>query len=259
MRKSFILHLDSLCILDEMTSEQAGEFIKAVYHYQITGELPKLDFAIKMAITPFVNQFARDAEKYDTVVEKRKLAGSMGGKQRVANASKSKQVLASANTSKQNQANQAVSVNDSDNVNDSVSDNDNVNDNVLLKKEAKKKKSEIEIQKIEGSEYGDGELHFLIDEFARKNHDKYTNDMYHLFLLYWTATVLNGSGKGKELWKTQTTFSLAGRLATWSSKSYNNSNQKPQNNYGTAKDRERAELDKRGAELDEMFKQYYAK
>ena len=121
------------------------------------------------------------------------------------------------------------------------------------------KKEKIEIQKIEGSEYGDGELHFLIDEFARKNHNKYPNDMYHLFLLYWTATVLNGSGKGKELWKTQTTFSLAGRLAMWSSKSYNNSNQKPQNNYGTAKDRERAELDKRGAELNEMFKQYYDK
>ena len=65
MRKSFLLHLDSLCILDEMTSEQAGEFIKAIYHYQITGELPKLDFAIKMAITPFVNQFVRDAERKD--------------------------------------------------------------------------------------------------------------------------------------------------------------------------------------------------
>lgn len=80
MRKSFILHLDSLCILDEMTNEQAGEFIKAIYHYQITGELPKLDFAIKMAIMPFVNQFIRDEEKYNSFIDKQKGNGLKGGR-----------------------------------------------------------------------------------------------------------------------------------------------------------------------------------
>lgn len=112
MRTSFILHLDSLAILDKMTNEQAGILLKAMYHYQINDTLPPLDFAIDMAITPFINQFKRDSEKYVLTVEKRKLAGSKGGKQKLANASKSKQKL----------ANLADSVSVNDIVNDSNKD-----------------------------------------------------------------------------------------------------------------------------------------
>ncbi len=77
-----------------MTDQQAGIFLKAIYHYQLHGELPKLDFSIEMAITPFINQFKRDNEKYIGISEKRKELGSLGGKQKVANASKSKQSVA---------------------------------------------------------------------------------------------------------------------------------------------------------------------
>ena len=48
--------------------------------------------------------------------------------------------------------------------------------------------------------------------------------MYAGFKAYWTALVINGKDKGKELWRTQKTFSVAGRLATWSN------NYKPQSN-----------------------------
>ena len=37
MKKSFILFVDSLGILEEMTDEQAGKFIKIIYQYQKTG------------------------------------------------------------------------------------------------------------------------------------------------------------------------------------------------------------------------------
>ncbi len=124
MKGSFLLHIDSLCILDKMTDEQAGVLFKAIYHYQLNGELPVLDFAIEMAVTPFINQFKRNNEKYEQVVEKRKQAGSMGGKQKVAN-------VANATIAKQKVAN--VAVND----NDSVSDSDSVNVNDKEKKKQK--------------------------------------------------------------------------------------------------------------------------
>jgi hypothetical protein len=63
-KNSFILHKDSLFILDEMDNVQAGKFIKAIFQYQITGQLPQLDFSLKMAVSPFINQFKRDEQKW---------------------------------------------------------------------------------------------------------------------------------------------------------------------------------------------------
>lgn len=86
-KKSFILHKDSLIILNEMTDEQAGKFLKIIYQYQISETLPKLDFAMKMAIMPFINQFKRDNESYKKICKSNKDNGSKGGKKKVANAS----------------------------------------------------------------------------------------------------------------------------------------------------------------------------
>ena len=93
-RPSFILHKDSLVILKEMTDEQAGIFVKAIQFYHENGKLPTLDFGLKMAITPFINQFQRDEENYSKTCEARALAGAKGAKQKLANASKCKQNLA---------------------------------------------------------------------------------------------------------------------------------------------------------------------
>lgn len=115
-RKSFIIHKDSLVILDEMSNEQAGIFIKSIKFYQEKGCLPELDFGLKMAITPFINQFQRDEEIYKKTCEARREAGSLGGKQKVANASKSKQKVAK------------VADNDSKNKSESESKNENKNE-----------------------------------------------------------------------------------------------------------------------------------
>lgn len=74
--------MDSLCILPEMTNEQAGIFIKAIYHFQSTGEILPLDFGMKMAITPFLNQFIRDDEAYADVCEGKSLRGKIGNLKR---------------------------------------------------------------------------------------------------------------------------------------------------------------------------------
>jgi len=113
MKPSFILHKDSLCVLEDLTNEQRGELFYAIYCYQIGKEL-ELSSIIKIAFSQFKNQFVRDEEKFKKTVEARKQAGTKGGKQRVAN-------QANASTTKQTKANQAVSDSDNVSVNESVS------------------------------------------------------------------------------------------------------------------------------------------
>lgn len=74
------MHIDSLVILDKMTNEQAGQFIKLIYEYQKTGKIEVSDFAMQMAITPFLNQFERDNEKYENIVERNRGNGFKGGR-----------------------------------------------------------------------------------------------------------------------------------------------------------------------------------
>ena len=71
-RKSFIIHIDSLNILDELTNEQAGLLFKAIKSYQLDGDFD-FDSITKIAFSPFKNQFLRDDEKYIKLCEKNKL------------------------------------------------------------------------------------------------------------------------------------------------------------------------------------------
>lgn len=72
MRKSFIVHKDSLEVLEDLTDEQAGQLFKAIKSYQLDEELD-LSSLIKVAFAPFKCQFARDADKYEKLCEKNRL------------------------------------------------------------------------------------------------------------------------------------------------------------------------------------------
>jgi hypothetical protein len=128
-RRSFLLHIDSLDVLDELSNDQAGMLLKAMRDYHNDKETT-LDSLTKIVFSPFKNQFNRDSLKYQTTCERRAKAGSIGGKQKVANASKSKHKL--ANVAENDNKN--VNVNDNDNVSDNVnkSDSDNDSNNVSV-------------------------------------------------------------------------------------------------------------------------------
>lgn len=111
-KKSFLLHIDSLDILEKLSDEQAGKLFKAIASHH-NGSDYELDDLLDLVFTPFKNQFNRDLEKYKKVSEKRALAGKKGGKQKQSN-------LANASKCKQSIANLA----DSDNESDSDSDSD---------------------------------------------------------------------------------------------------------------------------------------
>lgn len=122
MKNSFVIHHDSLAVLDALSDEQAGQLFKAMRHYQATGEQPD-DVLLRCILVPFINQWTRDAAKWERIADIRRAQGSKGGqakatnkKQNVAKATKSKQEL--ANDSK---ASGSVSVSGNVNVSGSVS------------------------------------------------------------------------------------------------------------------------------------------
>jgi hypothetical protein len=78
-KKSFILHIDSLSILDKLNFEQKGILFDAIYKYNL-GINIELDFALDLVFTQFKNQFDRDLEKYENIVERNKNNGSKGGR-----------------------------------------------------------------------------------------------------------------------------------------------------------------------------------
>lgn len=112
-KKSFLLHIDSLEILTDLSDEEAGKLFKAIYSHQIEEEI-KLDYITKMVFLPFRNQFERDNEKYAKTCERRAIAGSKGGKQKVANASNCKQKAANVADNKNKNKNKTNNKSDSE-------------------------------------------------------------------------------------------------------------------------------------------------
>jgi hypothetical protein len=209
VKASFILHIDSLCILDKMTDEQAGKFIKIIHHYQKTKQLLEMDLLLEMAITPFINQFLRDEKMYEKISEDRKVAGAKGGKKRAENIHKKKTTNkleaneASASNFKQIKQNQANVANQADNDNDS----DSVNDN---KKESKKEKvfngADAPTPK-NFKQWTEEEFYKEVGKFK----DDYTKDLLRGFYDYWREK----DPKGKMRFQLQDTWETKLRLATW--------------------------------------------
>lgn len=79
LRKSFIIHKDSLSVLDELSNEQAGLLFKAMKAYQNDEEI-ELDSLTKIIFSPFKAQFDRDNKKYKKIVERNKNNGLKGGR-----------------------------------------------------------------------------------------------------------------------------------------------------------------------------------
>ena len=50
---SFILYTEQKEVIDKLSDEQAGKLIKAIYEYEKTGIMPKLDNLLDIIITPF--------------------------------------------------------------------------------------------------------------------------------------------------------------------------------------------------------------
>lgn len=87
MKNSFILHHDTLSVIDELTDEQAGKIIKEIYQFSIYLNNPKeankpngLNGLLNSVAHPFKMQLTRDLEKYLKTCEKNSNNGKKGGR-----------------------------------------------------------------------------------------------------------------------------------------------------------------------------------
>jgi hypothetical protein len=118
-KKSFVLYADYIGMVKELTDDEAGMLFKHILAY-VNDTNPECDNRlVNIAFALIKAQLKRDLSNWQTIREKRVLAGSIGGtnkaaKQNVAN-------VANATSAKQNVANVAVTVTDTVNVN--VTDN----------------------------------------------------------------------------------------------------------------------------------------
>lgn len=120
-KRSFVLHVDSLQVLDDMPDDFAGKLFKAIKHYQTTGEVIDMEFALKMAAMPFIRQFERDSFKYQSTVETNRINGSKGGRPTKSETNQNNPFAFSESESNQPKAKKGDSDSDSGNDSKSVS------------------------------------------------------------------------------------------------------------------------------------------
>lgn len=126
-RKSFILYLEYKQYLNELSDEECGKLFKAVFEYVEKQKIPQFEGMLKIIFMLIRSQFDRDFEKYDTIIEKRREAGKLGGRPKKTEEEKAKK--ANGFSGKQTKAKKAdnvdvdVNVYDNDNVNEDVDDN----------------------------------------------------------------------------------------------------------------------------------------
>jgi len=121
-KKSFILYADQIHTAEELTDEEAGRLYKHLLRYVNDMNPEPPDRITKIAFEPIKQQLKRDLEKYETIKEKRTLAGKASAESRQQN----QHVLTCVESVQQTSTNPTVN----DNVNVNVNVNDNVNDNV---------------------------------------------------------------------------------------------------------------------------------
>ena len=147
-RKSFILHIDSLGILNELTDEQAGQLFKLIYEYHNPNKPKQTQITqlVNLAFYPFKSQFERDNQTYNNVCERNKNNGLLGGRPKNKNPNKPKKA-------------------DSDNKNKNDNKNDNDNKSVIKKINIRPFVfiSQSELDKLY-SEYLEHEVNWMLDK-----------------------------------------------------------------------------------------------
>jgi hypothetical protein len=107
-KKGFVLYADQIDLIKELTDEEAGILIKHIFLY-VNDKNPTLENRlVKIAFEPIKTQLKRDLIKYESVREKRSIAGKASADSKKQNSTNSTLV----ESVKQNSTNSTVIVKD---------------------------------------------------------------------------------------------------------------------------------------------------
>ena len=79
-KKSFILYLNQLNILDDLTNDEAGKLFKIIANFVHTGEDLPMDKLIKIAYLPIKQSLKRDLESWRNKLQTNRDNGKLGGR-----------------------------------------------------------------------------------------------------------------------------------------------------------------------------------
>lgn len=182
-RKSFILHFDSLDVIEELTDEQAWKLFKKMKSYHNGNTYDPKDKLIDILFIQFKNQFDRDIQKYDKTCERNK---NNIGKRWNKEDTKNTTGINGINPYTKNTYNKSDSKNDNDNDSKNKSDNkttqsltvvvekselellliDFKNSRAKLKKPMTEKAMELLLKKL--SDYSEKEQIAMLEEAIEK-------------------------------------------------------------------------------------------
>ena len=69
-KKGFIVYDDIMEVVKRLTDEEAGQLLKGLLNYSISGQDPKFKGVLEFVFIPIKQQMDRDAEKYEAKCEK---------------------------------------------------------------------------------------------------------------------------------------------------------------------------------------------
>lgn len=85
IKESFILFTEFRESFNELSNEEAGILIKAIFDYTATGIEPKLDKLLKLVFIPIKQCIDRNSQNYETIKNARSEAGKKGMEKRWKN------------------------------------------------------------------------------------------------------------------------------------------------------------------------------
>ena len=81
-KKSFLLYASDLEMLGELTMEERGQLLTAIYGHVTGGEMPEMSSAAKVAFFFVKKSLDRDGKKYEETVSRNRANGAKGGRPR---------------------------------------------------------------------------------------------------------------------------------------------------------------------------------